>query len=502
MRLPSHLRLSRHGIWCFRLVLPDVLAAALGQKEIRRSLGTRCPITAKLLAYRLSGRILPIIRETKRAMEFDPNSIDPSKVRELTIEGLVIDKRARTVKADRIETNPDPVIAERELAALSSMADPDEEVSPEMLAYRANLRAQLEATIPIPQPKVGNPCTLGQGIEAFLKHKKDLAKGSLTTYTYRLNLLASLLGGPDKMLHTIAEEDCIDAAEKFQDLSPHASKRSQGKEDGGTVSASTVKDTLTLWQSFFTWAIRTKRYAGVNPIKDIPRPSMNNADRGAEPFRPDELKKIFQPGIFAAMKRPHQFWGPLLGLFTGARSNELAQLRLSDFIEDGDIRSINITHDPEGGTQTKNAASKRELPLHPTLWAIGLQDYLDDLKEIGADRLFPNLPADKHGKREKYLSRDFNENLLSKLGMRKARVKVFHSFRDTLNSKLAAGKVHPAHIADWMGHARKGVEAEHYIIELTPAEQVESILPLLEFGVDFSEFKYQRGRWNDWACRP
>lgn len=499
MRLPSHLRLSRHGVWCFRLVLPDVLAAALGQKEIRRSLGTRCPLTAKIIAYRLSGKILPIIRETKRAMEFDPNSIDPNKARELIIKGLDIDKRAGKIKADYIETNPDPVIAKRELAALSSMADPDEEVSPELLAYRANLRAQLEANIPIPKPKPGKPCTLGEGIEAFLKHKADLAKGTLTTYTYRLNLLAGLMGGPDKMLHDISEEDCIDAAEKYRSMSPHATQRSKDKQGTGMVSASTVKDTLILWKSFFEWAIRTKRYTGVNPITDIPRPSENNEERGAEPFRPDELKKIFQPENFKAMKRPHQYWGPLLGLFTGARSNELAQLRLDDFANDGDIRYIKIRHNRAAGTRTKNAPSNRDLPLHPILWTIGLQDYLDDMKEIGADRLFPNLPADKNGKREKYLSRDFNENLLVDLGIWQARVKIFHSFRDTVMSKLAAsGKVHDDHIDDWMGHARQGVGAKHYNAKLSLSQQVENILPLLEFGVNFSDFKYERSRWNAW----
>ena len=236
-------------------------------------------------------------------MAIDPNSIDPTDIRELVVEGLVIDKRAPTVKADRVETNPDPVIAKRELAALSSMADPDEEVSPEVLAYRANLRAQLEANILIPKPKPRKPCTLGEGIAAFLKHKGNLAKGSITTYTYRLNLLASLVGGPDKMLRDISEEYCVDAAEKFQDMSPHASKRSQAKEGGGTVSAGTVKDTLSIWQSFFTWAIRSKRYTDVNPIKEISRPSMSNARGGAEAFEPDELLRIFQPKIFAAMKR-------------------------------------------------------------------------------------------------------------------------------------------------------------------------------------------------------
>lgn len=498
MRLPSHLRLSRHGVWCFRLVLPDVLAVALGQKEMRRSLGTRCPLAAKLLSYRLSGKILPIIRETKRAMDFDPNSIDPTKVRELIVKGLEIDKRTGKIKADYIETNPDPIIAEREMAWISSMAD-TKEGSPMELADIA-LRAQLEANIPIPQPKPGEPCTLEQGIVAFLNFKGDLSKGSLTTYEYRLNLFARLVGGPTKMLHDISKAACQKAAEDFRSMSPHSSKRSPAKSGKGIVSAGTVKDTLTLWQGFFEWAIDSNRYIGENPIKKIPRPSASNNKRGAEAFRPDELQKIFRPENFSAMKRPHQYWAPLIGLFTGARSNEVAQLRLSDFITIEGVRCINIEHDPDDEipTQLKNTASNRVLPLHPTLWAIGLQDYLDDLNELGADRLLPNLPADGNGKREKYLSRDFNEGLLQELKIWRKRKKVFNSFRDTATSKLAAAKVHSAHIHDWTGHARQGTEGLHYIAPLTVPQQVENILPVLEFGVDFSEFKYQRGRWNEW----
>lgn len=434
-------------------------------------------------------------------MAFDPNSLDPSKVRELIAKGLVIDKQTGTIKADYIETSSDPEVAKRELQMLAAMAEQSAPLPKD--AYRDNERDMLEASSASPMP--GNPCTVGKGVEDFLKFKGNLAKGTLTTYAYRLKMFIDLVGGPEKMLYQITRQDCIKAAEDFQSMPPHASQRGEAKKAEGKVSASTVKDMLILWQSFFDWAIGSDRYAGENPIHKIPRPSENNAQRGAAPFRSDELQKIFNPQIFAAMKRPHQYWGPLLGLFTGARSNELAQLRVSDFFKDGEHRCVRIEHDPEEGTRLKNAASNRVLPLHPTLWTIGLQDYLDDLKEIGAERLFPNLRADKHGKREKYLSRDFNENLLGKLEMRQARVKVFHSFRDTVASKLAAGCVHYSHIADWLGHARQGTEGTHYIAELTPAQHAATILPLLNFGVDFSEFKYERGRWNDWLrknCVP
>jgi hypothetical protein len=51
MRLPAHLKRSRHGIYYFRLVLPFPSRAFFGLKrEIRRSLGTREPDQAKLAA--------------------------------------------------------------------------------------------------------------------------------------------------------------------------------------------------------------------------------------------------------------------------------------------------------------------------------------------------------------------------------------------------------------------------------------------------------------------
>ncbi len=489
MQLPSHLRLSRHGVWCFRLVLPDIIASTLGQKEIRKSLGTRCPQTAKYLAYHLSGKILPIVRKAKHTMTLDPNSIDPKSVRELIVKGLEIDRNTGTFKVEYLETNPDPEIAKREFAALWAMTQGG---APAPIGNEEK---------PAARPVCGTPCTIEEAKKAFLAHKGDLAPGSRKTYAYRLDLFASLVGGAKKILNHITKQDCIQAAEDFRNSAPHATKRAEGITGQGIVTASTVKDMLTLWQSFFEWAIGTDRYAGENPVTKIPRPSKNAAQRGAEAFRADELATIFQAQNFAEMNRPHQYWGPLIALFTGARSNEIAQLRLSDFKELEGVRCFHITEDKQGGTRTKNAASNRILPIHPTLWAIGLDAYLTDLRAIGADRLFPNLPKDAQGKREKYLSRDFNENLLGKIGLRQPRVKVFHSFRDTVAGKLASAQIHAAHIADWLGHVRQGTEGEHYIGPLTPAQQVGVVLPALDFKLNFSGFKYEPGRWNDWLKR-
>lgn len=90
MKLASHLRRSRHGVFYFRIVFPQVLAAILGQPELSRSLSTRCPKTAKLTGYQLSGTMLPLISRLTRLMTIDPESLDPESIKKLIVEGLTI----------------------------------------------------------------------------------------------------------------------------------------------------------------------------------------------------------------------------------------------------------------------------------------------------------------------------------------------------------------------------------------------------------------------------
>ncbi len=96
---PSHLRLSRCGIYQFRLVLPDNLAAIVGQKcIILQSLGAKRPEQARMAAYRLSARIIPFLRALRRTVAFDSDSIDPKNVRELIVN-LYLSEAARSSRA-------------------------------------------------------------------------------------------------------------------------------------------------------------------------------------------------------------------------------------------------------------------------------------------------------------------------------------------------------------------------------------------------------------------
>lgn len=509
MLLPSHLRVTRHGVFQFRLVLPDTLAHALGQREFRRSLGTKRAEGAKLSAYALSARMLPLVRSLDRAMSIDPNSIDPKTVRQLIAENLVIENGV--IKATRLETSKDPEVARRELQALGDLAKATL-LPAEGAAYERAVQEReiMLAALTPPPVTVARPKTIDEAIAGFLRFKKHAAAGTVDMYGRRLRVFSALAGGGQRMLHLLTESECAEIVEALNVLPANANERDvkpaaemlAAPPSRRAVGAGTIGDHLVLFGAFFAWAIRSKHHPGPNPFRDVAKPKGGTASGGAVPFTNSELERIFAPETLAEMNRPHRFWGPLLGLFTGARSNEIAQLRLVDFVDESGLKCIRIVHDSAGGTRTKNADSERILPLHPTLLEIGLGDYLEDLRELGAERLFPNLPRDTHGKREKYLSRDFNEIHLKDLGIWQPRRKVFHSFRDTVTNVLAEAEVKDFYIEAWLGHSVRGVTGQHYRQKPSPDKLAKACLPALGFDfLNLASVRYERGAWNDWMAR-
>ncbi len=436
-------------------------------------------------------------------MSFDPNSIDPSKVRELIAKGLVIDSQG--IRADYLETSTDPEVAKRELAALAELARQHQQKIPDHV--QEELRVLDEWVVP------QRPEALEQAIDNyFMTHKRDIAPSSQKTYRSALNVFTRLMGGGERKVHSILAADCAKYAEALALIPAHATKKGieLGSVDdvlanppGGDLprlSSGSIRDQLNILDDFCEWAVASQRHFGPNPMEGVPRPTVSDADReGAEAFTREELEKIFAPEKFRDFKRPHLLWGPLLALFTGARANEIAQLRLQDFgVEDG-VPFIEVVHlnprkpENKGGPRTKNTFSRRKIPLHPTVQAVGLNAYLDDLRAIGADRLFPNLPL-MDGKREKYLSRDFNDNYLrKKLGL-VSREKVFHSFRDTFVTAVVAAKVNQAVIDQWMGHAPGSVQARNYVARYG----VKELADMMFSDLDFSKTAYKPGEWNDW----
>jgi len=111
-----------------------------------------------------------------------------------------------------------------------------------------------------------------------------------------------------------------------------------------------------------------------------------------------ELKSLFEGGAFLQIARdPKQeplYWLLVAMLFTGARPREVCQLNpQADFGKFEGHWYIDLDEKSLAGVGVKKSiktGEARRVPLHAELVRLGFPEYLQRMKESGADRLFPS----------------------------------------------------------------------------------------------------------------
>jgi len=222
------------------------------------------------------------------------------------------------------------------------------------------------------------------------------------------------------------------------------------------MSAATINKFLGGLKAVLTWA-EVNCHIVVNPANRIAVNTKDNGEKKRHPFTQDDLKVIFGSKIFRSGTWSADYWIPLIGLFTGARLEEIGQLTLDDIREEDGIRFIRIDTRGEGQT-LKNASSRRQIPIHPRLVELGFLDYVAAIRKQGKTRLFPNL-TEVDGKLTKEFSRKFGR-LLTRLGITD-REKVFHSFRHLYEDTCRRSKLDGRLIDRLMGHATPGMSSRY-----------------------------------------
>ncbi len=184
-----------------------------------------------------------------------------------------------------------------------------------------------------------------------------------------------------------------------------------------------------------------------------------------EPFDDQDLKRLFESDAYTTQSfaKASEFWIPLMGLYSGARINELAQLLIDDVYEHEGVPALRIND--EGDKRTKTPASIRTVPLHPALHAAGFLEYRNNIKAEGWTRLFPELTRSKvaknaYGKEpSEYFTAYRRKCNVSREVNRK---KVFHSFRTTANSVLRYRDVPKERRERLVGHEPEGTNNRDY----------------------------------------
>lgn len=130
------------------------------------------------------------------------------------------------------------------------------------------------------------------------------------------------------------------------------------------------------------------------------------------------------------VNHPERFWLPILAMYTGARSNEVCQLRLEDIEEVEGVPVIHIRHRPELNQTTKNEQD-RVVPVHPDLLRLEFLGYVEEVKKVKRnERLWPALALYK-GKWNVMYGKHFNGTFCPKYVDNKAAGvhRSFHSLR-------------------------------------------------------------------------
>lgn len=171
----------------------------------------------------------------------------------------------------------------------------------------------------------------------------------------------------------------------------------------------------------------------------IPKAKVPDITRRA--FTTQELKRIFTSPVYTQKKRTRacggeaMAWIPLIALATGARLEEICQLRVDDIIFDSEHGPLLRITDEGEGQSLKTASSRRIIPIHTNLIGAGLLEYHEAIREKEYVWLFPHLEPDHDGRRGGTFGQGFSRWLRSSQGccILDRRV-VFHSFRHTFKT--------------------------------------------------------------------
>lgn len=213
-------------------------------------------------------------------------------------------------------------------------------------------------------------------------------------------------------------------------------------------------------------------------------------------FTADELERLFRLPVYRNARRPVGaggeacVWMPMIALVTGARLEEIAQLRIEDIMRHPEHGPMLLITDAGEGQRLKTDGSRRFIPLHPDFLATGFLDYADAVREAGHPWLFPALEADHDGRRGANFGKWFLRQVRSPRGLSVSDPRlVFHSFRHGFKTLCrAAGISEDVHDA-LTGHVSGSVSRRYGEMPFAPlVEAIAKIrlpvkLPQIREGV-------------------
>ena len=331
------------------------------------------------------------------------------------------------------------------------------------------------------------------------------AEKTRVTYMHQHRLIKEFFGSETK-LTDLTRNQCeefqrmiqqypANATKKYPDMSFKQAIRKANKEDSKLLSISSQNDYLTKLTSIFAWAVDTDRMDR-NPAKRLSIADKTPNKQKRSSFTINQLNSVFSSPLYTgsindergfnqvgnSVTKRSRYWLPLLGLFTGARLNELAQLDVADIMEESSISLIDI-NDNSDDKRLKTINATRKVPVHPELIKMGFLNYVTQKRSEGAVKLFPELDNKQTGAYS-YIPSKLFANFLKQIGVKTPKIN-YHSFRHTFRDAMRRAHLR-SYTEDALCGWASGIVKDEYGSEEFLKELHEAVSQISYPGLDLS----------------
>ncbi len=354
-------------------------------------------------------------------------------------------------------------------------------------AYLLNIRPRLYAkskgldALPVESHKSLTFADLFERYKEHVQRHEPLrAESRIIAYTTSANRFIEFIG--KKAAEDITVADIADFRNLIEKLPSRPSKavrvlplHKQVDAEGEKISPTRVENILKELSSVFRVAVEDGKLTD-NPLGKLKKRKTVAGPAIVRSFSRDEIRRIFSLPVFHGEETPHgamAYWIPIILYYSGARVEEIAQLRKGDIVEVDGTPCFRLAM---GEGQSIKMGNTRQFPIHSHLIELGFLDFV---------RSSPyQLFVDKSEVNRKY-SYNYGRwwgNYIRENGLTREGIKPTHSFRHSLvtlfrdldvreeiqDSILGHNENSPDRAKASHGYGEKSVVAQRRAIEQIP----------------------------------